>query len=243
MFWILFLIPLTSFAEQKWSFLSSEGGTNTPCYEQWTKEISFGTKIPVHVEYSYPIFSGKGTLIEYVNRELETEAEDRFNNFVKEELYAEEVEEDEISVVCSFSPRYQTSNLISIGGFTSQIRGSRGCTYYEGKTFWQRGDVVVKLILDDLFVKGSGYRQFLLDYYKNNFNRCDYENYVSHGELFSELSPKDFDAFVLTEKGLMIVFPVYTIGGWAEGPDTVLIPYAKINKFIDFSGPLKEVVS
>lgn len=38
----------------------------------------------------------------------------------------------------------------------------------------------------------------------------------------------------------MIIFRAYTVGGLADGPDTVIIPYYALKNFIDAQGPLKE---
>jgi hypothetical protein len=40
-----------------------------------------------------------------------------------------------------------------------------------------------------------------------------------------------------------MIFRAYTVGGWADGPDTVLIPYIKLKEFIDPFGPLKELAN
>lgn len=236
---ILCLFPLFGFAEQRWIPLCIEGAIAPFSGKQCRKEVSFETTYPIHVECSYPIFSGKGTLIAEVNKQLKTEAEGRFNYFIQEEISTEEAWDDDCTLSYELFPVYQAPNLISIYGCDFHGRGSHGCTYYEGKTFWQREDSIVNLVLDDLFVKGSGYRQFLLQYCENHFKVSGYGYYSSRSELPPELSFSDLDIFIPTDKGLMIVFRAYTVGGWADGPDTVLIPYTELKNFIDPLGPLK----
>jgi hypothetical protein len=227
MFWILNLIALFSF----------ERMINASSYEQCKKEISVETVAPIHMEYSYPIFSGKSTLIEQVNRHLKSEAEDCFN------CCAKTTEEDECTLSYELFPIYQTANLISIYECNFQCRdGCHGCSYYQGKNFWQKGNSVVKLVLDDLFIKGSGYRQFLLDYCENFFKTSGYGYYSSRSEFPPRLDLKDLDTFCLTDKGVIIIFRAYTVGGWADGPDTVFIPYTKLKRYIDPRGPLKEMI-
>jgi hypothetical protein len=171
------------FAEQGWGTLAPEGLINPSSYEQCRKEVSFDTTVPVHVECSYPIFSGKSTFIEQVNLQLKTEAEGHFDCFVQEEMSAEEMWEDGCTLSCEFLPVYQAPNLVSVFGCNFEGRGCHGCTYYEGKTYWQRGNSVVKLVLDDLFATRSGYRQFLLQYCENQFKTSSLRLY-KHKCLF-----------------------------------------------------------
>ena len=67
------------------------------------------------MECFYPIFFGKGVLIEHVNQDLKIEAEDRFDKFVKEERSSDAVWEEECFLSYDLFPVHQTSNLISIG--------------------------------------------------------------------------------------------------------------------------------
>ncbi len=238
MFWVFCSIFLTGFTGHEWI-----DQANFPDYESCKKEIFFKTTIPVQVECSYPIFRGRGTLTDVVNLQIKTEAEGRFASFCKEGISEDDLGEDACLLSYDLVPVYQTPHLISIFGCIFQGRGSHGCSYYEGLTFWQIGESVVKLGLDELFVKGSGYRQFLLHYCENEFKASGYGYYSSRPELPPELGPSDLDIFVLTDKGLRIIFRAYTVGGWADGPDSVLIPYAKLKEFIDIFGPLKELAN
>jgi len=240
-FWTLCLLPLLSFAEQEGILSCFEGRFSPHSCERKIKEVSFETIGPVHIECSYPVFLGKEAFIEHVNQKLKTEAEDHFNYFIQGEISSKEVWEDGCTLSYELFPVYRATNLISAYGCNFQGRGIHGCTYYEGKTFWQKGDSIVELVLDDLFVKGTEYRRFLLQYCENYFKATGYGYYSSRRELLPELKQNDLDIFVLTDKGVMIIFKAYTVGGWADGPDTVLIPYGKLKKFIDPLGALKEV--
>jgi hypothetical protein len=236
MFWALCLIPLICFAQQESTLIGFD--ENSASYERVTKEISVETTCPVQIERSYPVFFGEGLLIEHVNQELKTEVEKRFDNFVKDEKFSDEVREEECLLSYQLSPVYQAPNLISIFGCESHIRSGRGCSYYEGKNYWHRGGSIVKLVLDDLFIKGSEYHPFLLRYCENYFKSVGYGYYSSLKEFLPELDPNDLEIFVLTDEGLKIVFRAYRVGGWADGPDVVLIPYTELKEFIDPLGPL-----
>ena len=239
-FGILYFLPILSFAEQDGILPYFEGELSLHSCERKMKEVSFETIGPVHIECSYPVFLGKEAFIEQVNQKLKTEAEDHFDRFIQGEISSKEIWEDGCTLSYELFPVYRASNLISACGCNFQGRGIHGCTYYEGKTFWQKGDFIVELVLDDLFVKGTGYRRFLFQYCENYFKATGYGYYSSRRDLLPELKQNDLDIFVLTDNGLMIIFKAYTVGGWADGPDTVLIPYGKLKKFIDLNGPLKE---
>jgi hypothetical protein len=240
---ILCLLPLPGFSDQEFTLLSFEGSIDSSRYEQQRKEISFVKTAPIHVHCSYPVFSGEGILVKYANQQLRTEAENRFDCFVKEEILSEEVYDEECELSHVFFPVYQANDLISSCGVRSEVRWSHGCTYYEGKTFWRKGDSVVELVLDDLFVKGREHRNFLLQYCENYFKSSGYGYYSSLPEFPPELDQSDLDIFVITDKGLKIVFRACRVGGWADGPDTVLIPYAKLREYIDSDGPLKALLN
>ena len=239
--WILYLLPLLSFAGQGGILSYFEENLSFHSCERKMKEISFEATGPVHVESFYPVLPGEGVLIGHVNQKLKTEAEDHFDRSIQAEISSKEVWEDGCSLSYGLFPVYQSLNLISVYGCNFQGRGVHGCTHYEGKTFWQRGASVVELSLDDLFVKGAGYCQFLLQYCESYFKGSGYGYYSSRAELLPELVESDLDIFVLTDRGLLIIFRAYTVGGWADGPDTVLIPYRKLKKFINPLGVLKEV--
>lgn len=228
--WSLCLLPQLAFSELETAC--------TPNYTQCGKEISFATTVPVHVECSYPCFFGEGLLIEHVNQQLKTAAEARFDAFVKEEIFSLEPEIDGCELSYDLTPVYQTPDLISVFGSRGVCRSCHGCSYYEGKNFWKHENSVVQLTLDDLFIAESEYRSFLLQYCEDYFKTTGYGYYSLHIEFPPELTTDDLDIFTLSDKGLLITFRAYRVGGWADGPDQMLIPYAKLKEFIDPRGPL-----
>jgi len=231
---VIWFLPLFGF-----TLPGCEGSIDANRYEQRSKEISFITTAPIHVHCSYPVFSGAGSLSKYANQYLRGETENRFNCLVREEIFSEEIYDEECVLSHGFVPVYQGNDLISSWGVQSELRWSHGCSYYEGKNFWQKGDSIIELVLDDLFVKGKSHRKFLLQYCEDFFKSSGYGYYSSLPEYPPELDHSDLDIFLITDKGLVIVFRAYRVGGWADGPDTVLISYAKIKEYVDLEGPLK----
>jgi hypothetical protein len=238
----LCLLPVLGFTAQRWIPEGFEGTVDPLNYQLEKRELSFEMRVPVHAKCSFPIFSGEGTLIELTNAQLKESAEARFENFVQGGFFSEDQWEDGYTLNYELFPIYQTTDLISIYGYDFQGRGDHACTYYEGKTFWQIGNTVIKLDLDDLFVEGSGYREFLLQYCENNFKAAGYGYYAAENEFVPELGPDDLNTFVLTPQGLLIIFRAYTVRAWADASDTVLIPYTSLKEYIDPSGPLRTLL-
>jgi len=49
---------------------------------------------------------------------------------------------------------------------------------------------------------------------------------------------KDLDAFLLTEKGLLLLFQNYVVSGYDDHPMTLLIPYNKLASVVNPDSPL-----
>lgn len=211
--------------------------------ERKSMEVSFQTQMPVHVRCGYALFPGQSKLVEYVNQEVQDLVAIRFNGFLQDEIHSQEEWEDGTSLTYELFPVYQTPNLISIYGVDYQGRGCHGCTYYEGKTFWLKDASMLSLRLDDLFVPASAYRQFLIEYCEKQLKASGYGYYSSLPEMPPELHTDDLDIFVITDKGLTIIFRAYRIGGWADGPDALTIPWIYLKEYIQTDGPLKEIAA
>ena len=48
----------------------------------------------------------------------------------------------------------------------------------------------------------------------------------------------DLDAFLLTEKGLLLIFQNYVVSGYEDCPIALLIPYAKLSSLAKPGSPL-----
>ena len=57
-------------------------------------------------------------------------------------------------------------------------------------------------------------------------NRCGYYSYDDYSWM--GFNPEDLDSFLLTEKGLLLIFQNYVISGYEDYPVTLLIPYADL---------------
>lgn len=64
----------------------------------------------------------------------------------------------------------------------------------------------------------------------------------SEGDIPVEIELKDLNIFTLSERGLTITFQPYHVGGWADGPYCVTIPFEILKHLIKPNGPLSEFV-
>jgi hypothetical protein len=128
-------------------------------------------------------------------------------------------------------------DLMSLYGSKYQYRGGvHGFVRYITKTFCQQDGTIHELSLDDLFL--PGYREWLFQYCEGYFksNQCGYYDDDDHSWI--SFNPKDLDAFLLTEKGLLLLFQNYVVSGYDDHPMTLLIPYTKLASIVNPDSPL-----
>jgi len=248
-FSLVFVIftSLSLFAENGWIPEELEGSIKKYAAQTRCLEEKFETSVPVEASSEYPHLSGISSLIDYVNNRIESCAKERFQKFVKSEKSSKEVLDNDFGG-CFFSynlyPVLVRSNLISIYGSEFQARDCpHGWTNHEGKNFWRSGDKIIELEIRDLFTKGRDWQNFLLHYCKDYFVQHGTGYYGMEDCYIPELTNEDLETFVLTERGLVIVFRSYVVGGWADGPYMLAIPYAMLKNFINPNGPIKEILT
>ncbi len=239
----LCVFPLT--AENNWFIDELEQSFQKSNVEKRRFVKEFKTTVEVSAECEYPYFSGDSALYHHVNKDLQLKAHQVFTGFVEYEQTSQEQYESGFggcSLVYRLFPVCCLPNLMSICGMESQMRACpHGWTHYEGKNFWQQGNVIREIALKDLFIEGSNWSSFLIKYCDARFKAMKYGYYGTIDDFVPQLIPADLDVFVITTRGLIIIFSSYKVGGWADGPDVLFIPYQDITEFIDFEGPLQEV--
>ena len=244
-FLIFCFFPLLAFCENGCIPEILERSINSCSGEERALAIEFEKQVLITAESRYPHFNGDSPLIYYVNKKLEIAAKTLFDSFIEHEKASQE-EYDKDFGGCSMgyqlSPVYCQPNFISIYGCESQTRACpHGWTHYESKNYWQSENAIIEVGLKDLFLKESGWCNFLLDYCDRYFTVTNHGYYASDYGLRPKLEPEDLNIFVITKEGLIIIFRSYRVGGWADGPDIITIPYNDLKEFIDPNGPLKEV--
>ena len=199
-------------------------------------ETVFDTNVHVEASASYPRVPETSPLARYVNEAIRNEAHELHDTFVQEmstpqeELWEEDG--DERIFRYDLSLVHSAPDLMSFYGSKYQYTGgAHGSVRYITKTFCQQDDTIRELSLDDLFL--PGYREWLFQYCEDYFksNRCGYYDDDDHSWV--GFNPKDLDAFLLTEKGLLLLFQNYVVSGYDDCPMTLLIPYTKLSHIVN----------
>jgi hypothetical protein len=211
--------------------------------DQLVLDTAFDTNVHVEARISYPKLPGTSDFIKYVNLSLEKDSHLRFNQFVQEmSIPQENVWEDEDNEYIfrySLYPIYCGRNFISICGYEFRCLGSsHGSQSYVGKTFWEKDGTIHELNLDDLFDQNHKDRQFLFQYCENHFKSNKHGYYYYEDFSWVNFRPDHLDTFILTEKGLLLIFQDYVISGPDDYPSTLLIPYSILAHIANPDGPI-----
>ena len=103
-----------------------------------------------------------------------------------------------------------------------------GWVRYEGKTYVKTNDSFQEITLNDLFPMPSQ-KEFLRGYCENFFKQDTNGNYFQGVEpLLDHLDQKMIKVFVVDHESLILVFQPYDVGGFADGPFTVKIPFNEL---------------
>ena len=97
-----------------------------------------------------------------------------------------------------------------------------------------------QLKLGDLFKPGSKYLQAIANYciadLKKQANEKGLDNEGIEGGAAA--SPKNYQSWTITRRGVGINFDAYQVGPYAAGPQFVLVPYSALKDVINPDGPV-----
>lgn len=85
-----------------------------------------------------------------------------------------------------------------------------------------------EITLNDLFPQATQ-KEFLSNYCENFFKHdgnCSY--FQGADPLRDHLDPEMINVFVVDHESLILIFQPYTVGGFADGPFTVKIPFIEL---------------
>lgn len=103
-----------------------------------------------------------------------------------------------------------------------------GWTRYEGKTYVKTNGSFKEISLNDLFPEPSQ-KEFLRSYY-DNFFKChdDCSRFLEADPLRDHLDQELIKTFVVDHESLILIFQPYLVGGLADVPITVKIPFNEL---------------
>jgi hypothetical protein len=103
-----------------------------------------------------------------------------------------------------------------------------GWIRYEGKTYIKTNGSFKEIKLDDLFPQTSQ-KEFLRSYCENFLKRDNNCNYFQGIDpLRDHLDQELIKVFVVDHESLILIFQPYAVGGFADGPFTVKIPFTEL---------------
>lgn len=243
-------------AERLWSEGSHpyEGKTIEVPFDEQTVKYSSDNKLKIKVTAGWPVFQRESFFLQKVNDELENSSNLVFKGYVEkyrqEEREGRDLDEEAISldfdkrmISYSLTPIYASDSLVSVFGELHWYAGMpHGGCQYSSFNYWFDGKEVHKLCLNSLFCSDKDFSDFItrfcLSTLKNE--RIGYCNPDAEGHIPFEITLDDMQIFTLSESGLTITFRPYHVGGWADGPYSITMPYESLKPFINPLGPLKE---
>ena len=125
-----------------------------------------------------------------------------------------------------FEPTYCKKNIISLFyDIYEYTGGAHGNTTRKGNTWDTRKGTM--LSLDALFVRDYDYKPVILKYAESEARRRQITGAAHYFDGLEENLAKFFDEknFYLTEEGLAVFYPLYTIAPYSEGIQVFIVPY------------------
>jgi hypothetical protein len=124
-----------------------------------------------------------------------------------------------------FEPTYCKKPFISLFyDIYEYTGGAHGNTTRKGNTWDMRRGMIR---MDDLFDKKYDYNSAILQYVESDARRRQISGMSHYFEGLSENLKKYYDEknFYLTEEGLAVFYPLYTIAPYSEGIQVFIVPY------------------
>jgi hypothetical protein len=204
---------------------------------QTTLETIFDTNVHVDVSVSFPKLENNNSLARFANDAIECETKQLHDAFAEdmsppiEELWEEDG--DECTLYYNLHLVHASANLLEFYGYHSQYTGgAHGSTQYITKVFWQNGNNISEITLNDLFTPSG--KNALFEYCHQYFKENKW-GYYSYDDIedWDPFQPHHLDDFLLTKEGLLLIFQNYTLFGLADDPMTFSLPYAQIMPWIN----------
>lgn len=232
-----------------------EGLTTDIPYRREIDRFIYSGKLKAKATDSYPFFQNNSCFLQNVNNYLCKSAKTLLCKFMQEFSEEElETDLDDEAIHLDFdkrefdyflTPTYASPNLISVFGELHTYAGMpHGSSRYYSFNFWYDGQQTVVLTLEDLFLPEQDFANFLTEYCLNTLKteQVGYSYPDPSGNIPIEIGLKDLNIFILSKNGLTITFQPYHVGGWADGPYSITIPFHHLLHLKRLKGPLDELL-
>lgn len=149
------------------------------------------------------------------------------NEFV-EQIHTCCIDEGPFSFNYNFRTVLFSKQIVSLfGEFNVHDRLPHGWNYYEGKTFYTINNEHKEITLSNLFTTDNQ-KEYLRQTCENAIKKETTSYFAGKEPLRETLALKDIHTFVIDDKNLIIIFQPYIVGGGADGPFIVKIPFTEL---------------
>ena len=204
----------------------------------------------------YPQFDGESEFVKRVNQFVSQNAKIIFCEWMSsisaEEMIVEEFDQeakdlafDRRELRYKLTPVYISSNFVSLFGETNRFSGlPHGSSRYQSFNFWWDGCQLNQVTLEQMVNCSEEFAEFLSSYCIKALkeNQIGYFSVADEFSSTIDIQLEDCDVVTLSESGLTITFQPYKVGGWADGPYSVTVPFKEISDFITSGGPVSHFI-
>lgn len=198
----------------------------------------------------YPELTGGGANVAAFNQLVKSDVTSSLADFKKQMLAVSAEDLKTLpaglgrSIDISYNVEYADDDLISVNFLEDTFEGGAhpNQNYFTITYDLKQGR---QLKLSDLFKPGAKYLEAVSDYATRDLqNRKDPDNNENMGlaqDIFADGAKPTADNYArwnITKKGLMFTFDPYQVAAYAYGPQTVIIPYAKLREIARPGGAL-----
>ena len=163
------------------------------------------------------------------------------NEFIQQ-IHTSDVDEGPFSFNYKFKTVFFSKEVMSLfGEINVQDRLPHGWQYYEGKTLCTVNNQPKEVTLQDLFPT-SEHKEYLRQICENSLKQDATSYFAGTEPLCTTLALSDIHTFVINDNNLFIVFQPYRVGGGADGPFIVKIPFSRLKGHWHEAHPLHSLM-
>ncbi len=154
-----------------------------------------------------------------------------------EQLRLSHIEEGPFSFRYNLSTVFISEDVTSLyGELNVHDRLPHGWKQYEGITCYKVNGRFQRVELEDLF-SSQDQKEFLRNLCENSLKTNPISYFSGHKSLCERLAKDDINTFVIDEQNLIIIFQPCRVGGGADGPFLVKIPFVELEGHWNSSHP------
>ncbi len=144
-------------------------------------------------------------------------------------IFEADVEDAPFNFTYEFRTVFFSKDILSLFGiFDAYTNFPHGSAQYEGKTFCKINGRFEEIALAELFITADQ-KEFLRSYCEQQL-KTEGASYFSHKDHWKKsLELEDIRTYVIDRHHLIIIFQPYVVGGYADGPFVVKIPFDHLN--------------